>query len=138
MVNYIGTDVGGTLDQGNGGAGIQASGGSGIIIGGVNATDLNLISGNSGDGILLSGHTNGTVQGNNIGVDKNGTTALGNTGDGILIFFGSNNQIGGTILAARNIVSANTSEGIYIRSSTDNKVENNYIGTAQNGTSPPR
>ena len=132
--NYIGTDVTGTVDQGNTGSGIQLSGGAGVIIGGVNATDLNLVSGNGANGIMLSGHTGGTIQGNFVGVDINGTAALGNDEDGIHIFFGSGNQVGGTAVAARNIVSANTSEGIYLRSSADNIIENNYIGTDINGT----
>ena len=132
--NYIGTDVAGTVDLGNGDSGIQVSAGSGVIIGGVNATDLNLVSGNEGHGILLGSHTGGTIQGNYVGVDINATSGLGNGEDGIHIFFGSGNQIGGTTVAARNIVSANFTGGIFIRSSSDNIIENNYIGTDVNGT----
>ncbi|MBC8095807.1 MAG: right-handed parallel beta-helix repeat-containing protein, partial [Akkermansiaceae bacterium] len=66
--NYIGADSTGTADRGNSLDGILISV-SGVIIGGTNAGDGNLISGNNGDGIELSGATasNSLVAGNIIG-----------------------------------------------------------------------
>ncbi|MCA9125378.1 MAG: hypothetical protein KDB11_34655, partial [Planctomycetales bacterium] len=45
--NYIGTDVGGTVDLGNTGTGITVNGGSLNIIGGTTAAERNVISGNN-------------------------------------------------------------------------------------------
>ena len=97
--SYLGTDGSTALPNGTG---ISITGatepGDGNTIGGTASTaDRNLISGNSGDGIVLSGnqvHAN-VIEGNEIG-----TTAsfepLGNKGDGVLIDDGAHeNTIGG-------------------------------------------
>jgi len=46
------------------------------------------------------------IQGNYIGTDITGTLAFGNADDGVLLQT-SNNIIGGTTVAARNIISGN-------------------------------
>src|SRR5205814_1877792 len=83
--NLIGTDVSGTVDLGNGGAGVSIGGRTPRNrIGGTSPADRNVISGNNGDGILIhGGESSYRVQGNFIGTDRSGTKDLGNSGDGV-------------------------------------------------------
>ena len=77
--NFIGTDVSGTVAQGNGNSGVDI-GTSDNIIGGTTAHGHNVISGNMGAGIFIttSNETGNLVQGNYIGTDLTGTVAVGN------------------------------------------------------------
>src|SRR5262249_29869974 len=58
--------------------------------------------------------------------------ALGNI-SGVTIS-GPNNLVGGTTAAARNIISGNTSEGVFVSASSGNVVRGNYVGTDVTGT----
>jgi CSLREA domain-containing protein len=80
---------------------------------------------------------NNKVVGNFVGTDASGTQKLGND-QGIHVYDGSNNAIGGTTAAERNVVSGNAVEGIYIYgpNATGNRIAGNYIGTGKNGTIP--
>ena len=51
------------------------------------------------------------VQGNFIGTDVSGTTALGNR-DGVYIQSSNGNTIGGTTAGARNVISGNNRDGV--------------------------
>ncbi|HEY9848816.1 MAG TPA: DUF4347 domain-containing protein [Leptolyngbyaceae cyanobacterium] len=132
--NYIGTDATGTIDLGNTLEGVYVEGSSNII-GGSNANDRNIISGNDRYGIgILDTATNNQVQGNYIGTDVTGTLDLGNTKEGVFIT-GSNNIIGGSNAGDRNIISGNDRSGLFISNiATNNKVQGNYIGTDATGT----
>jgi titin len=84
-----------------------------------------------------SAATGNQVQGNFIGTDMTGSAALGNDAIGVVITNAANNNtIGGTIAAARNVISANNVGGVNIQGAgaTGNKVIGNYIGTDFNGT----
>ena len=85
--NYIGTDATGTAEDGNGGAGIYLQDATGTVIGGPDASERNVISGNDGDGIRIVGAdgTSNDVEGNYIGVGADGVTELGNLGVGVWI-----------------------------------------------------
>lgn len=107
-------------------------------IGGMTAADRNVISGNTQYGIWISSATTtgNLVLGNYIGTTANGLAALPNAFGGMIVTDGShNNTIGGTSAAARNIISGNTSAGIWITGAgvTQNTIRNNYIGLAANG-----
>jgi hypothetical protein len=94
----------------NGGRGVYLdSAATGTTIGGTVAGALNLISGNKGDGVAIRGNNN-LVAGDYIGTDVSGTAALGNADDGVYIG-GDGNTIGGTIAAAKNVISANGTSG---------------------------
>ena len=95
----------------------------------------NNISGNTQDGILISGNQN-MVEGNYIGTDATGTQPQGN-GIGVEILGSSSNTIGGTTAAARNIISGNAQDGILITYGDQNLVEGNFIGTNASGTRLP-
>jgi len=86
-----------------------------------------------GAGIEITGSGN-VVAGNLIGTNAAGTEARPNT-VGVKVL-GSNNVIGGTTRASRNLVSGNDAYGVEIRdaAATGNAVRNNYIGTNKAGT----
>ena len=128
---YLGVDATGTIARDNG-TGLKSASPNNLIVD-------NLISGN-GTGLNFgAGATGNVVQGNLIGTDASGTTALSNTKEGILLGAGaSNNTIGGTTPAERNIISGNIQHGVHIRNQsgdpTGNVVQGNYIGTDITGT----
>jgi hypothetical protein len=78
--------------------------------------------------LLTGGHT---IEGNYLGTDPTGQLARGNR-IGILVK-SNGNRIGGTTLAARNVISANTNHGIQIGdqfgAANNNTVQLNFIGT---------
>ncbi len=126
--NLIGTDVTGKVPLGNQtGLQVFANGGR---IGGTAAGAGNVISGNSFIGLFIGGGC--TVQGNRVGTDITGTTALGNYYTGISVQ-GENNLIGGTDPNARNLISGNSAYGIEIQG-PHNQVQGNFIGTDVSGT----
>jgi CSLREA domain-containing protein len=133
--NYIGTDMTGTLARGNGEHGITVS--REFFANAQNRIVGNVISANVGDGIILGGDGSNVLQGNNVGTDVSGTVTLGNTRHGVWIN-SPDNLIGGTVAAARNVVSANGTVGIRIGGSggilTGNVIQGNYIGTNVSGT----
>ncbi len=133
--NYIGTDVSGTADLGNGNDGIAVTDSPNNTIGGTAAGAGNLISGNADDGIDIDqGSANNVVEGNLIGTDVTGMVALPNLDCGVEIEGGSGNRIGGDTPAERNVISGNAKMGVYILDgATDNLVFGNYIGTDING-----
>jgi len=134
--NFVGTDVNGTADLGNGGNGIYIHDTSGNTVGGAVAGARNIISGNNGTGVALNVANNNTVQGNFIGTDVNGTADLGNTVSGIHVNQSANAIIGGTTALARNVIAGNDGAGILIQgaSATGTIVQGNYIGTNAAGT----
>ncbi len=134
--NYIGVDPSGTTYAANN-TGIWVLGAPNNIIGGSTVADRNVIAGNF-YGLLISnaGATNNTVIGNYIGTNAAGTAPLLNF-FGVSIGDASNNTIGGTTAADRNVISGNT-YGVQIERfmapTTNNIVKGNYIGTDASGT----
>jgi hypothetical protein len=136
--NYIGTDATGTKDLGNSHDGVSIQGGKNNTVGGTQAGERNVISGNGYGGVAIqgSGTAGNRVLGNFIGTDKNGTVPLGNTLDGVSIVNAPNNTVGGATSRARNVISANKQAGVFIfgPDATGNKVIGNYVGTNASGT----
>ena len=112
---------------------------------GVGADGLHITAGNTtvkglsinrfkGDGIELAIHGNNVIQGNFLGTDVTGNSPQGND-VGIYINNTPNNQIGGTTASARNTISGNIGEGIFIvgSSATGNVIQGNYIGANVSG-----
>jgi titin len=128
--NYIGTDATGTVAAANGSSGVNILSGSNNTIGGTTAAARNLLSGNTGYGLAISG--NGTqVRGNYIGTTISGAMALGNT-SGVYVF-GADNTIGGTATGAGNVIAGNTFDGVFIPSGEGNLLQANLIGTGATG-----
>ena len=138
---FIGTDVTGTVALGNVGSGVHIFDAPTNTIGGTALGAGNLISGNNEPGVFIEGAnaTGNLVQGNRIGTDLTGTTALANS-EGVFINDGSNNTIGGTVAGAGNLISGNSGNGVDIQdtgapgATTGNKVQGNFIGTNAAGT----
>jgi CSLREA domain-containing protein len=139
--NFIGTDVTGTVGLGNFSHGVQILNSSNNLIGGTDADDgevdgnvraRNVISGNSQNGLHLSGGDNNKIQGNYIGTDVTGTVDRGNKNNGLNLFSGAN-TIGGTAAGAGNLISGNDVDGVFV-TRNDNKVQGNLIGTDVTGT----
>jgi uncharacterized repeat protein (TIGR01451 family) len=115
--------------------GASAGGGNGLTIsaGGSTVRGLVINRFSGGAGINLNTGNNNVIEGNYLGTNVAGTAALGNN-QGISIFSPStNNTIGGSTGAARNLISGNGNRGISI-SDSGNFVLNNYIGTNAAGT----
>jgi len=128
----IGNVIGAT--DGNGLDGIIiTAGSSGNQIGGAAAGAGNVLSNNGRAGVTItgSGAASNRVLGNQIGVDAAGNAALGNA-IGVWITAGaSQNFVGGTLPAARNVISGNDATGVVITGSLtrENRVMGNRIGT---------
>lgn len=141
--SYIGTD--GTRALPNG-SGISITGPTDPTnpntIGGTGSlADRNLISGNSGDGIVLSGDQvqGNLIAGNDIGLGADGFGPVGNNGAGILIENGAHdNVIGGeagpvigdcSVPSRCNEIAENRSHGVAVdgAGTTGNAIEANMI-----------
>jgi hypothetical protein len=97
QANYIGTNVTGAAAAPNGGSGIVITTANNVIGGTMDAAVRNVISGNTGNGIDLSGAaaTGNVVIGYVVGTNASGTVAVANGADGIKIENGaSGNTIG--------------------------------------------
>ncbi len=137
--NYIGLNAAGTSAIANGANGISADGVSSITLGGTGAGEGNVVSGNTSSGIsVINSNGAGTrvVQGNIVGLNAAGTASVSNGLYGINLSGTTSTLIGGTTVGATNIISGNTSEGIYIAlaSASGNTIQNNKIGTGTAGT----
>ncbi len=138
--NDIGTDITGTHALGNQGDGVLiTSSATNNTIGGTSSQALNVISGNAVNGVLISGSGTSTnlIEGNVIGTDVTGTKALANQSNGVSITSAAtNNTVGGSTSAARNIISGNTANGVLITDTgtNSNTVEGNFIGTDVTGS----
>jgi hypothetical protein len=123
--NFIGTDVVGTTPLGNARTGIYIDGPNNIV-GGTTTGAGNLISGNGSDGVVIAGvfltgdpvpggATGNRVQGNFIGTDVSGISAVSNGGNGIFVNAASNSTIGGMAVGATNTVAFNSGDGVMVR-----------------------
>ena len=123
LVELIGNNCDGVCGQ----ALLLSSGGSTI-------TGLSIY-GNFNNGIEVNG-SGSTIVGNFIGLKADGSPS-GVIASGVYLNNTSNNTVGGTIAADRNVISANR-DGIFIAAgaadATDNIVAGNYIGTNAAGT----
>ncbi len=148
--NFIGTDATGLIDAGNGSVGIYSEFGAFSdrnLIGGTTPAARNIISGNGNAGIAFEFRSsNNLVQGNFIGLAADGATVLSNNNYGV----GFGSFTGGTLIGgdddddgaadgivnARNYISGNTGNGIFIGGSGFGgiTIRGNFIGTDTTGT----
>ncbi len=114
-----------------------------LVLNGGNSTIRGLAIGGfrNGAAIVIRTGDNNVIQANRIGVDATGNVARPNS-SGIVLVISSNNLIGGTTAAVRNIISGNTNIGIELAggdvstgvTGSNNIVQGNYIGTNATGT----
>lgn len=136
----IGTDVTFTFDLGNTLDGVLVSGAPNNMIG--TPAIANLISGNNGAGVEISGAgaSGNQVVGNNIGSNyPSGTLDIGNNGPGVLISGAPNNVVGlSSAQGSSNLLSGNGGDGVRITGAgaTGNTARGNTIGLQLNGATP--
>ena len=102
-------------------------------IGGALLSGRNLISGNIGAGVTISGSEtdSNSISGNLIGLDATGTLALGSTGPGVLITDNAHHTIvGDSMLVPANVITGNGGDGIRISGAgcSENAIIGNFIG----------
>ncbi len=138
--NRIGTDADGLAPIPNG-IGLLCNFCGDVTLGGTAAGAGNLVSGNGDDGIQITQNAAAdmAVQGNRVGTDAAGSFAIPNEGYGLRITGASEAQIGGASAGARNLISGNLLDGIFITkfvtvAATGNVIHGNFIGTDATGT----
>lgn len=100
----------------------------------------NLISGNRGTGVLITGHAHGNVlEGNFVGTTADGDGKLGNGGDGVAIDHADRNSLIGCKFRNNpfvyyNVISANRGSGLRVTDSDGTVVQGNFFGTGANNT----
>lgn len=144
---FLGTDISGGIPAVPGssgrGTGIYTLGGGPYVIGGTLPAARNLISGMF-SAIVLQREIDGLiVQGNLIGTDASGTTAIAHLSGAAIqsSTFVTNARIGGDTAAARNVISGNPLGAIDFNGGTNGafsgtRIEGNYLGTDVSGTRP--
>ncbi len=132
--NLIGTDITGAVSLGNANGVMITSNSTDNTVGGQAVGARNVISGNSFEGVGITGRAmRNVVAGNYVGVDSTGEHPLGNAVFGVALASSYFNTIGGTTATARNVLSASDGSGLWVEDSTDNLVEGNFIGTDATG-----
>lgn len=106
--------------------------------------ERNIISGNPGAGVYVSGPSGTIIAGNYIGTDVSGTTAVGNaTFNNVFtagIYLGGDdarigtNGDGVSDTIERNVISGNNFRGITLNGADNVLIAGNYIGTDVTGT----
>ena len=143
--NFIGTDRTGTQSRPNTNDGIYINGATagGNVIGGTNAVVRNVISGNAINasftfgqhGIEVDFASLTTIQGNYIGTDVTGTSALPNGQNGLHFDLAPTNVIGGALPGQGNVISGNFNDGIQLATgSSGNLIQGNHLGVNAAGT----
>ena len=136
--NLIGTDASGERNLGNTGDGIVISSAADNTVGGTDISARNVISGSGRYGVVIESTTStgNLVQGNLIGTDKTGVSAISNALDGVIIQLGaSSNTVGGVAFGAGNLISGNIENGVEITGAgtSGNFVAGDRIGTTADG-----
>jgi parallel beta-helix repeat protein len=142
---YVGTDASGAAADGNN-VGIYLDSSSGNTVGGTTPAQRNVISGNAGLGLSLSGAPLTVIAGNFVGTDVSGAFALQNGGGIFLAAHSDDSVVGGTTgttpggpcTGACNLVSGNNGVGINVTGSFAGNagvvVQGNFVGVDATGT----
>ncbi len=128
--NRIGTDPAGAHAVPNASTGISVVGAAGVLIGGEEPGAGNLISGNGGAAIVISGIGN-VVQGNFLGTDAGGTRPIPN-GSGVRLGDAAGTIVGGTGEGEGNLIAFSVASGVAVLLGQDNSIRGNSIHS--NGT----
>lgn len=141
--NLIGTDATGSAALPNGGSGIDVfAAAPSTIIGAGYPGGRNVISGNTLDGVRVSGaETDSTsIRGNYIGLNAQGSAALPNGGNGVSIFNSAGSDLfrattlGGSFASTdSNAIAGNAGDGVSVSGSAIALVRGNFIGSSPDG-----
>ena len=136
---FIGTDATGMMaDTTNvNGGGVRVAGSAFLTtIGGSDPSKRNVIVGSTSPAVFIEATSHSLIRGNYIGVNAAGTAALGKGG---IRLASSDNVVGGTSIALRNVISCLGWPGVHIFGtsafSNQNIVAGNYIGVTADGMS---
>ena len=133
--NFIGANADGNTAYASFDGVVLGAASSGNTVGGLTPAARNIIVSDNGIEIETSSNV---VEGNFIGIDAAGSAALDLfQSEGIRLNGGTDNTIGGTTAAARNVISGNDIDAIeFSFTASGNVVEGNFIGTDVTGTLP--
>ena len=120
---------------GNGGDGLLLTYSFRVTIGGEALGSGNLISGNSLRGINLGASQEIRIQGNRIGTNATGSSALPNL-VGIGIAQSISTRIGGSATGEGNVIGGNLQDGVFLANCQNHVVRGNFIGTDFAGLLP--
>ncbi|MBK8051285.1 MAG: right-handed parallel beta-helix repeat-containing protein [Anaerolineales bacterium] len=130
--NHVGVAADGLTKGANAGDGVRfAAGATGNRLGGSNPGVRNLISGNTGHGVIFAGASGNVMLGNYVGVDATGAVAMGNDFGGVWLVEGAqSNIVGSSTAGGRNIISGNTAQGVALNGvgTQYNQILGNFIG----------
>ena len=137
--NYVGLGPDGVTPVPNYSGVLISNRATNNTVGGTTSAARNIMSGNYGSGIEIrdAGTSGNFIQGNYVGPDTTGATAVPNGGEGIYLHDGaSGNFIGGGTAGAGNVISGNNYRGIYavVTNTSGNLIQGNLIGTQADGT----
>ena len=136
---YVGTNRTGTAALANGVGVYVVDDATWNTVGGEGLGDANLISGNTGSGVVIEATHRNRVWGNTIGADRTGTARLPNGEYGVRVWGGAQfNLVGGELPEHGNLISGNNWSGVHIENeNTDhNRVGGNTIGLTADQTAP--
>jgi CSLREA domain-containing protein len=139
--NYIGSARYGSDGLPNTLDGVRIYGGAhDNVVGGITVEERNVIMANGRSGVRITGEktAENSIVGNYIGMDRTGMLGRGNATEGIYIGLGAHeNQVGGEVSGARNLISANLDHGVLITGTNtmSNTVSGNLIGFRNDQTS---
>lgn len=119
--NYIGLDINGVLDRGNGNDGVWIAGGGLATVGGLMPGEGNVCSGNQFAGVKVSGGFSHFVATNVIGLDAAMMSAVPNSLDGVRLAGGA------SISVVLNIISGNSGNGIGVTDGTELEFAENQM-----------
>lgn len=143
LQNRIGTDVHGRGRLPNQRAGVEIRGARNLV-GDVGAWSGNVVSGNNGHGVFITGPnaSHNAILGNFIGLDVTGEAAFGNTGDGVHVTGDAHHNTIGHFERG-NVIAGNGGHGVAIlatptvgQATRNNRLLGNRIGTDITGERP--
>ena len=135
--NLVGTDATAAAAVPNGAAGIRVIGSGdgllGVDIGSVAPHEINVVSGNTADGLLIENEVaSSTVEGNLVGVTGSGAAVLPNGGNGVQLL-GIHGSYPSGITVEANVLSGNGQAGLRVDSARDSEFYSNHVGTDATG-----
>ena len=130
--DYIGVNSAGTAAAGNAN-GVYISQAESNVVGGTKSGDRNVISGNTGDGIIINTGTMNIIEGDYIGTKLSGNTALANK-NGVVVSGGSDNSIKNNLISGNSGTGTLSGIGVLLDVGTKHTtLTGNLIGTNASG-----